>query len=105
MHFRVLKASYRFNNCAIAYVYCACILHKCLLYYNNVCVLVTHLQFTDKTWSTLSEVASVISRTRYLCRFQRQTEPSAAQEAMLREEGERESVASGWNTIAPARSL
>ena len=32
-------------------------------------------------------------------------EPSAAQEAMDAEEGEREVVASGWNTMAPTRSL
>ena len=41
----------------------------------------------------------------HLSRFHRHTEPSAAQEAMLRAEGGSERVACGWNTIAPVRSL
>lgn len=41
----------------------------------------------------------------HLSRFHRHTDPSAAQEAMPRVEGERERVACGWNTMAPARSL
>lgn len=42
----------------------------------------------------------------YLFKLQSATDPSAAQEAMLTgEEGERDSVDCGWNTIAPTLSL
>ena len=51
-------------------------------------------------------VKSATGRTGYyLSKFHRHTDPSAAQEAMPRVEGERERVAWGWNTMAPARSL
>ncbi len=40
----------------------------------------------------------------HLSKSQRHTEPSAAQEAIAREAGDWETVAWGWNTIAPALS-
>lgn len=41
----------------------------------------------------------------YLCRSQREIEPSAAQEARLSAVGDRDTVACGCQTIAPALSL
>lgn len=41
----------------------------------------------------------------HLLRSHRQTEPSAAQLAKLSEDGDRESVDCGWNTMPPALSL
>ena len=40
----------------------------------------------------------------HLSRFHKHTEPSAAHEAIARHVGDKERVAWGWNTIAPARS-
>ena len=67
---------------------------------NTRCMSHTHV-----TWQLECHV-TITWQGPYFFMFHNATEPSAAQEAMLTgEEGERERVDWGWNTMAPTRSL